>query len=30
VVEDFEVIVAQDTYGGNLYKEGVEKYREVG
>lgn len=28
-VEDFEVIVAQDSHGGNLYKEGVEKYREA-
>jgi fumarate hydratase subunit beta len=26
VVEDFNVIVAQDSHGGNLYREGVEKY----
>jgi len=29
VVEDFEVIVAQDSHGGNLYKEGVEKFKEA-
>jgi len=29
VVEDFEVIVAQDSHGGNLYKEGVEKYKDA-
>jgi len=27
VVEDFPAIVAQDSHGGNLYKDGVEKYR---
>lgn len=27
VVKDFQVIVAQDAHGGNLYKEGVEKYK---
>jgi fumarate hydratase subunit beta len=26
-VEDFPVIVANDTYGGDLYEEGVRKYR---
>jgi fumarate hydratase subunit beta len=26
-VEDFPVIVAQDAHGGDLYKEGVEKYK---
>lgn len=26
VVEDFRVIVAQDAHGGNLYREGVERY----
>jgi fumarate hydratase subunit beta len=25
-VEDFPAIVAQDCHGGNIYKEGVEKY----
>ncbi|HHD11542.1 MAG TPA: Fe-S-containing hydro-lyase [Deltaproteobacteria bacterium] len=28
-VEDFPVIVAYDMYGGDLFKEGVEKYRKV-
>jgi len=28
VVEDFPLIVAQDTDGGNMFKEGVEKYRQ--
>jgi len=27
VVEDFPAIVAQDSHGGNLYKEGQRKYR---
>ena len=27
VVEDFPVIVAQDMFGGNMYQEGVAKYR---
>ena len=27
VVEDFPVIVAQDSYGGNMFKEGIEKYK---
>jgi len=27
VVEDFPVIVAQDAHGGDLYQQGVEKYR---
>jgi len=27
-VEDFPVIVAQDCHGGNLFKEGIEKYRK--
>jgi len=27
-VEDFPVIVAQDSYGGNMFKEGVAKYRK--
>ncbi len=29
VVEDFPVIVAQDSHGGDIFKEGVEKYRRV-
>ncbi len=28
-VEDFPAIVANDTHGGDLYKEGYEKYRVV-
>ncbi|HDG68132.1 MAG TPA: Fe-S-containing hydro-lyase [candidate division Zixibacteria bacterium] len=28
-VKDFPVIVAQDSYGGNAYKEGVEKYKRA-
>ncbi len=28
-VEDFPVIVAYDIYGGDLFREGVEKYRRV-
>jgi len=27
VVKDFQVIVAQDAHGGNLYKDGVERYK---
>lgn len=27
VVEDFPVIVAQDAHGGDLYQEGIRKYR---
>jgi len=27
VVKDFQVIVAQDSHGGNLYKDGVERYQ---
>jgi fumarate hydratase subunit beta len=27
IVEDFPAIVAQDMFGGNMYKEGVEKYK---
>jgi fumarate hydratase subunit beta len=27
-VEDFPAIVAQDAHGGNLYVEGVAKYKE--
>jgi len=26
-VEEFPVIIAQDCHGGNLFKEGIEKYR---
>jgi len=29
VVEDFPAIVAQDSYGGNIFEEGVKKYRKV-
>lgn len=28
VVEDFPAIVANDTYGGDLFSEGIEKYRK--
>ena len=28
-VKDFPVIVAQDSYGGNMYREGVEKYKRA-
>lgn len=28
-VEDFPVVVTYDTHGGNLIKEGIEKYRRV-
>jgi fumarate hydratase subunit beta len=28
VVEDFPAIVANDVYGGDLYEEGLEKYRQ--
>lgn len=27
-VKDFQVVVANDAHGGDLYKEGVEKYRK--
>ena len=27
-VEDFPCVVAQDMYGGNLYKQGIEKYTQ--
>jgi fumarate hydratase subunit beta len=27
VVDDFPLVVAQDIYGGNMYKEGVAKYK---
>ncbi|RKZ31889.1 TRZ/ATZ family protein, partial [bacterium] len=29
VVEDFPAIVAQDSFGGNIFEEGVKKYRKV-
>ncbi len=29
VVKGFQVIVAQDSHGGNLYKDGVERYRDA-
>jgi len=29
-VEDFPAIVVNDVYGGDLYRMGVEKYRELG
>jgi len=29
-VVDFPCIVAQDCYGGNMYKEGIEKYKKIG
>ncbi|MCS7125762.1 MAG: Fe-S-containing hydro-lyase [Aigarchaeota archaeon] len=28
-VEDFPVIVANDIYGGDIFEEGVKKYREI-
>lgn len=28
-VEDFPVVVTYDAHGGNLIKEGIEKYRRV-
>ena len=28
-VKDFPVIVAQDSHGGNMYREGVEKYKRA-
>ena len=29
-VVDFPCIVAQDCYGGNMYEEGIKKYRKLG
>lgn len=29
-VEDFPCIVAQDCFGENMYRQGIEKYRVVG
>ncbi len=29
VVKDLPTIVAQDSYGGNIYKEGIKKYRKT-
>ena len=28
-VEEFPVIVANDIYGGDIFEEGVKKYREI-